>query len=152
MSVTFNQVRRLLQAFEPNYAAAARLGPQILPHLRTLVRGSDKMLASKAAYLASLIDDDRAVDVVRDAAKNASAAVRVAAAGGLRNLKRPAAAGAIMALLGDRDAGVRKFALKASAMRPNAALLAKLGDLSRKDPVPNIRSLAARILTRTRRT
>jgi HEAT repeat protein len=151
MALNSQQVRKMLLAFEPNYAALARLGPQLLPHLKTLVNGPDKNLASKAAYLASLIDHDGAVEVVRDAAKHPSAAVRVAAAGGLRNLKRPAAAGVIMAMLGDRDPGVRKFAVKASVARPNAALLAKVGDVSRSDPAPFIRSLAAQALSRVRR-
>jgi HEAT repeats len=151
MPVTFDQVRHMLLAFEPDYAAAARLGPELLPHLRTLISGPDKMLASKAAYLAGLIDDERAVEVLRNAARSSSAAVRVAAAGGLRNMKRPAAAGVLITLLNDRDSGVRKLAIKSSVTRDNSALLAKISDLSRRDPAPTIRSLASQVVSRSRR-
>jgi HEAT repeat protein len=150
MAMSFAQVRHMLLAFEPDYPAMARLGPQLLPHLRQLVSGRDKMLASKAAYLASLVDHPQAVDVVRAAAQSASAPVRVAAAGALRNLRHPAAAGAILALLNDRDPGVRKFAVKASAARPNSALLAKVGHISRQDPAPALRALASQVLSRSR--
>lgn len=150
MAVTFDQIRQLLLAFEPDYQTAARLGSQILPHLRTLVTGSDLLLASKAAYLAGLIDDDRAVELLRAAAQHPSPIVRVAAAGGLRNSKRPAAAGVLMSLLQDQDAGVRKLAIKSSAMRDNSALLAKITDISRSDPSPALRTLAGKAASEAR--
>lgn len=96
MPITFNQVRQMLLAFKPDYAAAARLGPQLLPHLKTLISGTE-----------------------------------------------------LMALLNDRDAGVRKLAVKSSATRDNSALLAKIGALSRQDPSPATRSLAARVVRRS---
>jgi len=151
MAITLEQVRALLDADEPNYAALARLGPQVLPHLKTLIASADEHYASKAASLASRIDDDRAVDVLCDAARSPSSLVRLAVAGGVRNVRPPSVVGVLMALLNDRDAGVRKLAVKASASRSNAALLAKVGDLSRKDPAPNIRSLATQVLSRSRR-
>jgi HEAT repeat protein len=150
MPLTLKQVRQVLLPEEPNYAAAARLGPELLPHLRTLISGADAMLASKAAYLAGLIDDDRAVEVLSDAASSPSPLVRVAAASGVRNLRRPAASRVLMALLSDRDIGVRKFAINSASTRSNAALLAKISDLSRRDPAPVIRSVASRVLSRVR--
>ena len=53
MAITLEQVRALLDAEEPNYAALARLGPEILPHLRTLIAGGDEYFATKAASLVS---------------------------------------------------------------------------------------------------
>jgi len=151
MAITLEQVRALLAADEPNYLALARLGPQLLPHLRSLIASRDEHYASKAAALASRIDDERAVQVLRDAAKSPSPLVRLAVAGGIRKSRRPSAAGVLMALLNDSDAGVRRLAMKASAMRPNSALLAKIGDLKARDPAPNVRSLATRILSRSSR-
>jgi hypothetical protein len=49
-----HRVRAALEPEEPDYAAAAQLGPAV-PHLQTLIQGDDPMLASKASYLASLI-------------------------------------------------------------------------------------------------
>jgi HEAT repeat protein len=150
MATTLEQVRALLDAEEPNYASLARLGPEILPHLRTLIAGGDEYYAIKAASLASHIDHDHAVDVLRDAATHASPRVRLAVAGGMSNMKRPAAAGVLMALLDDRDAGVRKHAVKASGVRSNPALLAKIGDISRSDPASGVRTLASEVLSRSR--
>jgi hypothetical protein len=46
---------------------------------------------------------------------------------------------------------VRKLAIKSSATRDNSALLAKIGDLSRSDPTPAVRSLAAKVVDLARR-
>jgi HEAT repeat protein len=140
----------LLDADEPDYAALARLGPQLLPHLKALIATKDEHYATKAASLASRIQDDRAVEVLSDAAKSPSSLIRLAVAGALRNLQRPAAAGVLMRLLNDADVGVRKLAIKSSVIRGNPALLAKVGSLSKTDPMPTIRTLAARAITRAR--
>jgi HEAT repeat protein len=153
MPIALDQVRRLLDPDEPDYAAAARLGPELLPHLKALVDSGNVHYGSKAAFLASLIDHDQAVEILRRAAKSPSPLVRAAAAGGTRSMTRPTAAGVLLALLEDRDAGVRKLAIESSAIRNNPALLAKIGHLSQNDPAPTIRLLAARALSdaRTRR-
>ena len=66
MSVSMDDVRKVLDPDEPDYAAAARLGEEALAHLERLARGDDPMLASKAAYAASLIEGGS--DVVETAA------------------------------------------------------------------------------------
>jgi hypothetical protein len=139
MATTSNDVRRLLASDEPNYAAAAKLGPAILPQLAQLVTGSNPDLAAKAAFLAGMIHHNKAVAVLQRAAKSASPDVRLAAAGAARSMKQPAVSG-----VGDRDAGVRKFAIKAAASRSNSALTAKVRDLSQKDPEASNRALAQR--------
>jgi HEAT repeat protein len=152
MAVTLEQVRAFLDAEEPNYAVLARLGPQILPHLQSIIASGDEYFATKAASLASRINDERATTVLRDAARHASPRVRLAVAGGIRNVARPAAAGLLMTLLNDRDPGVRKTALKTAATKSNSALLAKIGDLTQRDPSPAVRTLAVQVLNRARRT
>ena len=46
MPVSMEQVRAHLDRDEPDYPAAAQLGPEALPHLRQLAQGDDPMLAS----------------------------------------------------------------------------------------------------------
>ena len=70
MPMTLDQVRSLLDPDEPNYAAATRFGPQLLPHLQALIAGTNENYASKAAYLATLISDNRADEVLRRAANS----------------------------------------------------------------------------------
>lgn len=143
VTVDLNQVRQWLDSDEPNYKQLAKLGIQLLPHLSTLVQGTIVSRAAKAASLAGLIDSDRAVEVLSAAAKHPSPIVRLAAAGALREMKRPAAAAVLMALLTDKDSGVRKLAIKSASIRPNAALMAKIAELGSKDPAPGVRLVAA---------
>jgi hypothetical protein len=150
MAVTLEQVRRLLLPDEPNYIVAARLGAQALPHLRTLVNSKDQMLASKAAYLATLIDHEGAAAVLGDAAKSSSAVVRVAAASGARNVRHPSVSGVVSRLLNDKDTGVRKMAIKAAADSTNSALLAQLGQIVNKDSSPANRALASHVLSKSK--
>jgi hypothetical protein len=122
MVVTKQQVIDVLNPDEPNYPEAAKLGPDALPHLDTLVKTADPLLASKATYLASLIQGEQSIDVLKAAAQSNHPEVRVAAAAGARNLAS-AAAGArnlrrdrlsdlLSSLDNDEDAGVRKEATK----------------------------------------
>src|SRR5262245_53768101 len=145
VTVDLNQVRQWLDSDEPNYKKLATLGNQILPHLATLVQGTIVSRAAKAASVAGMIDSDRAVEVLSAAAKHPSAIVRLAAAGALRDSKRPAAAAVLMSLLTDQDSGVRKLAVKSASVRPNAALMAKIKELGSKDPTAGVRLVAAKL-------
>lgn len=112
MAVELKQVREILQAEEPNYTRAARLGPEILPHLEQLILTADALLASKAAYLASQIEDEKSVELLKHAASRPEPQVRVAAAAWAGNA--PAGEETLAALLVDPDEGVVKAALTAA--------------------------------------
>jgi murein L,D-transpeptidase YcbB/YkuD len=144
MAVTLDQVRRILSSDEPDYRSAARLGPAVLPHLQTLVRGRDPGVASRAAVLAGRIDHDASVAVLQTAASSPLVHVRLAAAAAARRLARPAASSVLAALLNDSDAGVRKVAVRSATTRANPALLAKVAMIAQRDPTPMVRAAAAR--------
>ena len=108
MAVTMQQVREVLDPEEPNYQRGVALGPEALPHLDALVSSNDPMLASKATYLASLIQDARAVDVVEKAARSVDPIVRVAAAAAASNLTYADQSEVLRELDNDPDPGVRK--------------------------------------------
>ncbi len=112
MPIKMTDVRGHLELDEPDYAAAAEIGVDALPHLQTLVNGNDVILASKATYLASLIKDRGAADVLRQAATHTDPVVRVAAAAAVKNLAVEEVDTVIVPLLADGDVGVRKVAIK----------------------------------------
>ncbi len=132
MSVTLQEVLKQLDTDEPDYMALTALGPDAVPHLTTLVRSADPGLASKAAYLASMIQTDESIDALSSAVASPHEVVRVAAAAGLRNLPAPQAARLADRLLDDGDVGVRKVALSA---------VGRLGLMSLE---PKVRSMASR--------
>lgn len=146
---TTDEVRAALAPDEPNYAAAARLGPAALPVLRDLVRGDDAMLAAKATYLASLIPDEARSDVLADAAGSAEPTVRVAAAAALTNLAAEQAVPLADTLLADSDVGIRKHALRAAAgFRRSSAMTDRVREVARTDPEPALRQQAQDALDR----
>lgn len=122
MSVSMHDVRKVLDPDEPDYAAAARLGTDSLPHLRALVAGEDPLLAAKAAYTAGLLEGDSGQDVIAAAARSDDAALRVAAAGAAVNLPPESAAAVLNDLVADPDPGVRKVALTSVPDEPPAEL------------------------------
>ena len=71
------QILNFLEAEEPNYGEASKLGASALPLLNTIVAMGDPLLASKAAYLSSLIDDDSTLMVLKNAAKSPHPVVRI---------------------------------------------------------------------------
>jgi len=150
MPVTMQEVLAQLDRDEPNYAQAAKLGPGALPHLTQIVEADDPLRAAKAAYLATLIPDPQAVEVVRKAASHRDPQVRVAAAHGLRNAgPGVAAAGELVeTLLADRDTGVRKAAIGTAGHLKRPELRKRVEAMSRDDPAEFLRTAAAETVRR----
>lgn len=148
--VTMQQVRAILDSEEPDYALAAQLGPDALPHIEILVKGADPMLASKAAYLAGLIKNSRSIAVLKLAAKSKYPEVRIAAAASASHLSTQEASDVLTIFLEDSDLGVRKMALKSIPIDAPPALRKKIESLTTKDPENFIRSLSADIFSRLR--
>ena len=145
MPVTMQDVLARIDLDEIDYpAAAAELGPEALPLLEELVDGSDPMLASKAAYLASLISGPGSARVLQRATRHPDARVRVAAAAGLGNLAEHEAEPHVDQLLQDSDVGVRKVALKSAAAFDSPAMTTRVQRLATHDPEPAMRELAKR--------
>ena len=67
MVVTMEDVLAVLNPYEPDYESASKLGPEALPHLETIVKKEGVLLASKAAYMASFIQDSRSLTVLASA-------------------------------------------------------------------------------------
>jgi HEAT repeat protein len=86
MSVTREDVLRVVQLIEPNAEAAAALGPEALPHLRALLSDEDVSVASRAASVAMKIDDPATVRVAGAASRSPHPEVRIAAAAELWRL------------------------------------------------------------------
>jgi hypothetical protein len=64
MPTNMNEVLAYLEPDEPNYAQAAKLGQDALPYLKEIIDNQDVMLASKAAYLVSLIKSDESISIL----------------------------------------------------------------------------------------
>jgi HEAT repeat protein len=148
MPVTLQDVLKQLDKDEPDYAALTALGPDAVPHLANLVRSGEPGIASKAAYLASLIQTDESVDALSSAIASPHEVVRVAAAAGLRNLPAPQAARLADRLLDDRDAGVRKVALNSVGRLGLEALASKVRSMASSDAEGALRAVARQELER----
>jgi HEAT repeat protein len=151
MPVTIEQVRAALEPEEPNYEEAAQLGPEALPHLDELVGQADALMASKAAYLTSLIEDPHSKDILKRAAKSSRAEVRAAAAGGASNLSPEAAGDVLEPLLKDRDVSVRKTALRSVPEEAPPRIQDQVESLSEADSNPALREMSSRVADRLRR-
>jgi HEAT repeat protein len=150
MPVTRDQIIRLLSADEPDYAAAARLGPGALPFLEQIAREEGPGLAAKAVYLASIISGAGSVAVVDAAARRTDPVVRVAAASALRNVPEERMADIAVRLLADPESGVRRRAVAALPDRPNPMLRQRLADLADSLPEGDRRGHVIEALHKTR--
>jgi HEAT repeat protein len=146
-TVIRDEVVETLQAEEPDYdAAARRFGADAGQILADLAVADDLELASKATYLAGLMDADTARKVLVPALRHPDPVVRVAAAGTLEN--QPELFGQMAAqLLADPDAGVRKSALRSlrTVGPPTTELKEQVQLLATADPVPALRELAREV-------
>lgn len=145
MTVTMEQVLARLNPDEPNYTQAAQLGSDALPHLKRLVEEGDPGLASKATYLASVINAEGSAAIVELAARSPQQVVRVAAAGSLGNLKDIPSSLAT-SLLNDEDVGVRKWTLKVLEIHRPAGIKTKVQEIADSDSDTALRQLASQII------
>src|SRR5262245_60854864 len=112
MNATMEEVTIALSPYEFDLRLAAeRLGIDAIPHLAELVRGTDTMLAARAAALAGFLDAPGSAQIVEAAARSSDSVVRVAAAAALGSLTVYTDALAL-SLLTDAYPGVRKWAVK----------------------------------------
>jgi len=145
-------VRAQLDPDEVDYSEARKLGPEAIPFLMELVQGRDLGLASKAAYLASMISSDRSTAVLESAAVSKEAVVRVAAASGVRNLPEVDAEKVMELLRNDHDAGVRSVLVKSVSKFKSPRMAAKIQEIAEKDPEQFVRDLAVTTVRKMKMT
>ena len=143
MPVTMQEVLAEIDKDEPNYTAAAKLGPDALPHLKMIIEANDPLSAAKAAYAASLIGGPESIVVLREAADHHDPQVRIAVAHGLRNLADAAPSDLVMKSLSDSDSGVRKLALSTAGFLKRGDFTQKVSDIAQSDPEEHLRTAAS---------
>ena len=138
-----DELRAALDRDELDYPAlAAAAGPESIDDLEALVAEDEPRIASKAAYLASLVgadDSDRVVDL---AARSRHDVVRASAAAALESLPQDRAQPIADSLLADADAGVRARTVK-SLGASRGRLRESLRAVAEEDDDPDVRALAA---------
>src|SRR3954454_24523204 len=146
MPVTIHDVVNQLDREEPDYAQAARLGPDALPFVRQLIQGDNIALASKAAFLAGQISGEGSLQVLEIASRHPDPVVRVAAAASARNFT-----GLSLTLantfLNDADPGVRKWGLRTLevAQKPQG-IRPSVERIMEYDPDPVLREQARKVI------
>jgi HEAT repeat protein len=146
MPTNMNEVLAYLEPDEPNYAQAAKLGPDALPYLKEIIDKQDVMLASKAAYLVSLIKSDESISILEYAALNKNPTIRLAVASGIRNISEKDANMLLDKFIEDKDVGVRKVTLKSVSKFKSNSIVSKVQKLLESDPEPSIRKLASDVI------
>ena len=138
-----DELREALDRDELDYPAlAAEAGPEAMDDLAALVAEDEPRIASKAAYLATLVDAEASHDVVDLAAHSRHDVVRASAAAALGSLPQDRATPIAEGLLADADAGIRARTVK-SLGTFEGDLRRSLRAVARDDDDPEVRALAA---------
>lgn len=142
-----DELRAALDRDELDYPAlAAEAGPESMEDLEALVAEDEPRIASKAAYLASLVDADNSDRVVDLAARSRHDVVRASAAAALETLPHERAEPIASQLLADADAGIRARAVK-SLGATRGPLRDSLRTVAEEDDDPAVRALAAELMS-----
>ncbi len=141
--------QELIQALdneEPQYPEiAAKLDASDVPKLRAIAEGQDVGRATKAVYLASLIDQGDAHEIVVKAARSPTELVRIASATGLENLPADPRDRAADSLIDEANPAISKMVLR--AVKADSPVLGpKIRALKDRTQIPEIRDMAGRML------
>lgn len=138
-----DELRAALDRDELDYPAlAAEAGPGSMDDLEALVAEDEPRIASKAAYLASLVDPDASDSVVGLAARSRHDVVRASAAAALAVMSQDRATPIAETLLADADTGIRARAVK-SLGESRDSYTESLRTVAEEDDDPDVRRLAA---------
>ena len=152
MALPKEELRRLLSNEEPDYAAiAAQMDEASVPALNELSQDPDVMLATKAVYLASMLSQAQAHQIVERASVSAQPLVQIAAATALQNLPDPVRHKLASQLLDVDDVSIRKLVINAVKTSAPADLKTKIERLSTQSNSEFIRSLSKTTLQRINR-
>lgn len=147
MALTPLELRLRLSSDEPDYG---QLAPQIddalVPALAQLANDPDPMLASKAVYLASLVNKPRAHQIVEAASDSPRPLVRIASASALVNLPDSVRNPIADKLLDADDVSLQKLAIKSVQRTAPAPLKQKIERISRESPSELLRNLSTTTL------
>jgi len=117
MTVSKKTVIDVVSAEEIDCKRAEDLGMGAFPHLLDLVRGDDELIASRAVWVASRIDGNKMIDIIKIAANREDPLTRVAAAYAANSIKGRPGDDILNKLKTDKDEVVRAKAAKFIAKR-----------------------------------
>jgi hypothetical protein len=151
MSITLEELRRLLGNDEPDYPGiAVMVDESAADHLRALAADDNLMLAQKAVYLASLVEGERTHAIVEEASRSDEKLLRIASASALANLPADTRNRIADQLLDDGGVSVQKLTLRALGGDLPPSLRQKVDGLSTGSSSPLVRDLSQQKLDETR--
>lgn len=141
MAMTDEELRLALDNEEPRYRELVdKLDESDIPQVRKFAEGDDVARASKAVYLASLLESEAAHEIVVRAAKSGIELVRVASATAIGNLPTAPRERAATELIGDADPAMAKMVLR--AVGPGSpAMRDRMRELQRRTVVPELKAM-----------
>ncbi len=114
MAMTEQELTQALDMEALHYPElAAKLDASDVPMLRAIAEGADVARATKAVYLASLVDKGDAHNIVVKAARSPTDLVRIASATGLANLPAAMRDRAADSLIDEANPAIAKMVLRA---------------------------------------
>ncbi len=137
-----SELRNQLSTIESDDATYEGLGRDDVASLTPLLEDDEGWLAARAVHALSRIDDPRAHQAILAAASMPRLEVRVAAATAAGRLPAELSDGVLLALLGDPDPAVRKFAVRSVSPRNGAAVRSRVQELADEEPNPRIKDMA----------
>lgn len=142
MAKTLSELREQLSAIEPDDSTYEGIGPAEVELLESLLDDEQDWLAARAVHALSRIDAETARRAVVSAAESPRMEVRVAAAASADVLPAAVSDNVLSRLLGDSEAAVRKFAIKATSNRNSEAVRRRLTDIAGSDADARLRRVA----------
>lgn len=143
MGMSETALRAKLSCEEPVYRdLAASVTEEDLPALRALARGEEEGVATKAIYLASLLEPESAHEIVLEAANSRSELRRIAAGSGMVNLPPEKAERIALRLLDEKNPALKKLVLR-GIRAPSPGLAAKIRSMGAAPDLPEqLRAMA----------
>jgi HEAT repeats len=140
---TYEQVRQILSAIEPDEEMYHQISAEDLQHLQRMLHDPEPWRAARAIHAASRMGSVGAQAMVSGAVADTRREVRAAVAMAAQWLAPEASNALLEKLLDDEDLSIKKLAIKSVSRTASPALLRTLKTLSESSGNEHIKSLAS---------
>lgn len=149
MALSKQDLILLLGNEEPNYSQIKKkMGKDDIIHLKQIAESRDMMMASKAVYLAGLLKEEDANNIVEKAAKSKKEILKIAAASTLPNLNAAKRNAIALKLIDEEDVSVKKLVIKSLDRTAPVSLKNKVQLISRESTSNYLKRLSTETLNK----
>ncbi len=138
---SYEEVKNILSDIEPTGAMYEKLTIEDIPNLEKILKEPEPWLASRAVFSLSKLNSDRGNEILYNLVDDPRVEIRVSLASAARQLPPDLYEKITAKLIGDKEAGVRKFVYLSVPPEASPDVIIQLKRAFEKEELPDLQNI-----------